>query len=45
MNIETTAECVECPTVIDELSSLGVDYVQGFAIGEPIPLDSSNIWN
>jgi len=45
MNIETIAECVECPTVIEELRSLGVDYIQGYAIGEPIPLETSNIWN
>lgn len=38
MNIETIAECVENSSCINELRSLGVDYVQGFAIGEPMPL-------
>ncbi len=38
MDIETIAEGVENPCVIQELKSLGVDYIQGFAIGEPMPL-------
>lgn len=38
MDIETIAEGVETPSVIRELKALGVDYIQGFAIGEPMPL-------
>jgi EAL domain-containing protein (putative c-di-GMP-specific phosphodiesterase class I) len=31
------AECVEDPEIIERLKFFGVDYAQGFAVGEPIP--------
>ncbi len=39
MAIETVAEFVETPAIIERLRELGVDYLQGFALGEPRPLD------
>ena len=38
MGIQTIAEWVENDTILDQLKSIGVDYVQGYAIGLPIPL-------
>lgn len=37
--IETVAEGVEDPRVLDVLASLGVDYAQGFAVGWPVPVE------
>jgi diguanylate cyclase (GGDEF)-like protein len=39
MGIKTIAEFVESPDVIQRLQALGVDYMQGREIGEPVPLD------
>ncbi len=38
MDIETIAEGVESASVIETLKSLGVNYIQGYAVGEPMPL-------
>jgi len=38
LGIETIAEFVESPEHIAVLRSLGVDYLQGYAIGKPAPL-------
>lgn len=43
MGIRTIAECAESPEVVDQLSKLGVDFVQGYAMGSPIPLDGLTI--
>ncbi len=40
MGKRTVAECVETPEPLAVLTSLGVDYVQGFAIHEPQPLEA-----
>ena len=39
MNLRTTAECVENPAILAVVEPLGVDFVQGFAIGRPRPLE------
>lgn len=38
MGIATIAEHVEQQEVIESLREMGVDYAQGYAIGEPVPL-------
>lgn len=38
LGIRTIAECAESDEVVDQLSKLGVDYVQGHAMGSPVPL-------
>ncbi len=39
MGIKTIAECVESQAIVDQLRELKVDYVQGYAIARPMPLD------
>ena len=39
MGIKTIAEWVEDDAILNELKKMGVDYVQGYAIGYPEPLD------
>lgn len=39
MNLVTVAEYAESEAIIEKLRQLGVDYVQGYAISPPIPLD------
>ena len=39
MGIKTIAEFVESPEIVQRLQTLGVDYMQGREIGEPLPLD------
>ena len=36
LNIKTVAECVEDAQTLNTLKALGVDYVQGFFIGQPM---------
>jgi EAL domain-containing protein (putative c-di-GMP-specific phosphodiesterase class I) len=36
LNIKTVAECVEDKRTLNTLKGLGVDYVQGFLIGQPM---------
>jgi len=38
--VQTIAEGVEHQTTLDLLRSLGVDYAQGYLIGEPKPIDT-----
>lgn len=38
MHIRTIAEYVENQSTLDELMTIGIDYVQGFGISKPIPL-------
>ncbi|MCW2286152.1 diguanylate cyclase (GGDEF)-like protein/PAS domain S-box-containing protein [Rhodoblastus acidophilus] len=35
LGIETVAECVETDEVVEALRALGIDYVQGYAVGRP----------
>lgn len=35
LGLETVAEWAESSRVVEQLSSMGVDYVQGFAVGVP----------
>lgn len=39
MNLQTIAEFAEDKNLIDVLTELGVDYVQGYAVALPAPLD------
>ena len=39
MNKKTVAEFVENTDILDELRIIGVNYVQGYAVGMPIPLE------
>jgi diguanylate cyclase (GGDEF)-like protein/PAS domain S-box-containing protein len=38
LGLKTIAEWAESETVINQLRALSVDFVQGFAIGEPLPV-------
>ena len=40
LGIQTVAEHVENATTLELMRDIGVDYVQGFALGEPVPLPS-----
>jgi EAL domain-containing protein (putative c-di-GMP-specific phosphodiesterase class I) len=42
LGIETIAEFVENDTIIEILSELKVDYIQGYAVGRPYPLPLVN---
>jgi len=42
MGIQTIAEYVESPEVLEKLRALGVDYAQGFAIQQPAPIGTAN---
>ncbi len=39
MGLKTIAEFVDSELVLEKLKAIGVDYVQGFGIGKPKPLD------
>ena len=39
MGLETIAEFVESEAILAKLSEIGVDFVQGYAIGKPAPID------
>ena len=39
MGIKTIAECVESQATLLKLRQIGIDYGQGFALGQPRPLD------
>lgn len=39
LNVETIAEFVSSEDILDMVRSLGVDYVQGFHIGKPLPIE------
>ena len=38
MGLKTIAEFVETPQARTMLGKMGVDYIQGYLIGKPIPL-------
>jgi diguanylate cyclase (GGDEF)-like protein/PAS domain S-box-containing protein len=38
MGLTTVAECVESLEIMEKLREIGIDYGQGFALGEPRPL-------
>jgi EAL domain-containing protein (putative c-di-GMP-specific phosphodiesterase class I) len=39
MGLQTIAEYVETDSVRERLTEIGVDYVQGFGVSMPEPLD------
>ena len=39
LDIKTIAECADNEATIQTLKILGVDYAQGFYLGNPVPLD------
>ena len=39
MNVKTVAEFVETPEVLSQLREIGVDFVQGWLLHEPAPID------
>jgi EAL domain-containing protein (putative c-di-GMP-specific phosphodiesterase class I) len=39
MGLETIAEFVETQEVLDKLKTIGVDSVQGYLLGKPMPID------
>ena len=41
MNKQTIAESAESDAIIEKLRELDVDFTQGYATGEPRPLQSS----
>ena len=41
MGIQTIAEYVENKAILEKLKEVGVDYVQGFAVGYPVPIEES----
>ncbi|MBK6846012.1 MAG: EAL domain-containing protein [Proteobacteria bacterium] len=38
MNLATIAECAEDDATVAKLQEIGVDFVQGFALGRPVPV-------
>ncbi len=40
LGIKTCAEFVHCKEVCDELKAMGVTYLQGYHLGEPIPMEN-----
>ena len=38
MGIKTIAEYAETPEILTELESMGIDYVQGYAVAKPVPI-------
>lgn len=41
MNISTVAEFVADEAVLEKVRELGIDYAQGYHLGEPIPLEAA----
>ena len=39
LGIATVAECVESEAVLAELKAIGIDYVQGFHLARPLPIE------
>ncbi|MFX1671757.1 EAL domain-containing protein [Paraburkholderia sp. A2WS-5] len=40
---ETIAECVEDAGIVECMIAMGVDFVQGYALGKPAPLDALRV--
>ncbi len=40
MGLKTIAEYVSSEAILERIRDIGVDYAQGFHLGEPRPLDS-----
>ena len=40
LDMEVIAEFVESDTMFDKLREANVDYVQGYTVGKPMPIDS-----
>src|SRR5690606_25384175 len=40
MGLETIAECVENQAQLSMLEEMGVDFIQGYVISQPVPLDT-----
>jgi len=40
MNVKTVAEFVETPAVLSRLREFGIDFVQGWLLHKPVPIDS-----
>ena len=40
MKIETIAEYVQDKTVLEEIRTVGLDWAQGYLLGEPVRLDT-----
>jgi EAL domain-containing protein (putative c-di-GMP-specific phosphodiesterase class I) len=40
MGKQTIAEFVENGEILERLREIGVDYVQGFGIGKPVPFEA-----
>jgi len=43
LGMQTIAECVENESILAMVKALGVDYVQGYAIGRPQPLSNTSL--
>lgn len=43
MGLKTVAEFVENEHIVQKLTAIGVDFVQGYGIGKPVPLSSIEI--
>jgi EAL domain-containing protein (putative c-di-GMP-specific phosphodiesterase class I) len=43
MGKQTVAEFVETPEILEKLKEIGVDYVQGYAVGRPMPIEDAPI--
>ena len=39
MNVETIAELVEDETILEKLPEMGIDYVQGYGLAHPVPIN------
>lgn len=39
LGVKTVAEMVSAPAILERLERLGIDYVQGFLIHRPAPID------
>jgi len=39
MNIEAIAEFVESESILSNVKSINLDYIQGYMVGKPLPLD------
>lgn len=35
---QTVAECAESPAIVEKLRAIGCDFVQGYAVGEPVEM-------